>query len=609
VTVAAFIAAAAAVVVHVHTDVGEVRVCAPENGGGGGALVGTGGGLVRVDARGRVKATWTMRDGLPGTRVEAVVRDGADGGWWVGTDGGAAKVRVVAGDLVVDRVVAGAAVNDVVTHGGALYAATAGGVVKLGARGKGVAVPWKGAARGPRVRVAALASHGGALWAGTAGGLFVMRAGRMELVALDGAHASVGVTALYADADADGDGGGGSRERGRLWIATTDGLFVHDAGGMRRVGGGGAITHVTRVGGDVVVAGLGSGLERVDRGRLVRLEGAPRGLALAQAVSEHDGAACAGGMDGLWLRSRHGAIWLEAARPAGPPSNDVSAMAVDADGRLWVGTFDKGLAVRDGSGRWNVVAHPDLDGRINALMVEPGTASRVWVATAAGLMVLDGPDDADVARMTRRDGLPGRGVLSLARLRDGRVIAGTSTGAAIVGGGRVVPVGPAGADIGNVWAVGEDADGMLWLGTTTGVWRGPSTAEGKTARGAEWKRMSMATGHLDDDWVMAIAPRGRSVWIGGYKGGVLRFDLDDLASSARVGAGWVNPGGLTWIGDRLHASTQEGLRVSDGMGGAWETVSGLPGKDVTALVRAGDVSWVSTRRGLAQLAQRAPLAR
>ena len=42
-------------------------------------------------------------------------------------------------------------------------------------------------------------------------------------------------------------------------------------------------------------------------------------------------------------------------------------------------------------------------------------------------MTLDG---ADVARLTRRDGLPGRGVLALARLRDGRVLVGTSSGAA-----------------------------------------------------------------------------------------------------------------------------------------------------------------------------------
>jgi len=303
----------------------------------------------------------------------------------------------------------------------------------------------------------------------------------------------------------------------------------------------------------------------------------------------------------LWIRPRAGASWAEAPRHPGLPSNDISALAVDGK-RLWVATFDRGLAVLE-RGTWRAIAHPDVDGRINALLVEPraGKASRIWVATAAGLMTLDGAGDKDVARLTRRDGLPGRGVLSLARLRDGRIIAGTSTGAAIISDGRPIPVGPAGTDIGNVWAVAEDADGMLWLGTTTGVWRGPSTAEGKVDRGSAWKRMSVATGHLDDDWVMALAPAGRSVWVGGYKGGVVRFDLDDLAQGTRLGGGWVNPGGLTWMGDTLYVSTQEGLRAGDGQSTTWKSVDNLPGKDVTAIVRISDDVWVATRRGLAHL--------
>src|SRR5690606_124549 len=251
----------------------------------------------------------------------------------------------VRGELVVDRAVPGAAMHDVVRHGGALYAATWNGVVKLGARDNGAAVAMKGGARGPRARVAALASQGGALWAGTAAGLYVLRGARFEPVALAGAHASTGVTSLHADGE-------------RLWIATSDGLFVRDARGVRRVGGN-ELAHVTAVDGAIVVAALGAGLERVDRGRLVALEGAPRGLALAQAVAERDGAACAGGLDGLWLRPRAGAPWVHAPRREGPPSNDVAALAIDAADRLWVGTFDQGLAVH-ARGAWRTIAHPDL---------------------------------------------------------------------------------------------------------------------------------------------------------------------------------------------------------------------------------------------------------
>jgi ligand-binding sensor domain-containing protein len=592
VTVALAIAASLVV----HTDVRDVRACAPLADG---ALVGTGGGLVRVDVRGRQRAVWTASDGLPGTRIEMVVRDGD--GWWIGADDGGARVRVVGGKLVVDRRVAGGAMHDVVRSGGVLYAATWKGVMKLGASGNGVAVPFKGGvagARAARLRVAAVASVDGALWAGTAAGLFVMRGGVMEPVALPGAHASAGVTSLLVD--------GGDV----LWIATSDGLFVRDSDGVRRIGEG-EMTQVATVGGAVVVAGLGSGLQKVDRGRLVAMDGAPRGMALTQAVSEHDGAVCAGGLDGLWLKPKFGAVWL-AAPSAGAkadadaelPSNDISALAADGS-RLWVGTFDKGLAVREG-GKWRVVAHPDLDGRINAILVEPraGKRARVWVGTTAGLMSVDGADAKNVTRLTRRDGLPGRSVLSLARLHDGRIIAGTSTGAVIVDAGRAIPVGPAGTDIGNVWAVAEDAEGMLWLGTTTGVWRGPSNVEGKVDRGAAWTRLSVASGHLSDDWVMGIVAHERAVFVGGYKGGVVRFDLDgaDGMKTTRIGDGWVNPSGLAWDATGLLVSTQEGLRIGDGTG-TWKTVAGLPGKDVTATVKLGEVRWIATRRGLVEMSR------
>ena len=586
------IAMAAALVSVVHTDTHEVRVCAPL---GDGALVGTAGGLVRVDGRGAERAVWTAHDGLPGTRIESIVRDGD--GYWIGTDAGGARVHLAGDALVIDRSVAGAAMRDVVRHGGVLYAATARGVLKLGASGNGTVMPWKGRGPAGRERVAALASSDGSLWAGTAAGLFVLRGGRLERVALEGAHASAAITSLHAEP---ASGSGATATAARLWIATSDGLFVRDAAGTRRIGGS-ELVRVTAVDGAIVVSGLGDGLLRVDRGRLVALAGAPRALTLAQAVAEHAGAACAGGHDGLWLRAKTGAAWTAAAaRPVGLPSNDVSALAVDGD-RLWVGTFDQGLVVRE-RGAWDVVAHPDLDGRINALLVEPrtGASARIWVATAAGLMTIERTGrTTSVARLTRRDGLPGRGVLSLARLRDGRIVAGTSTGAVIVRDGRPVPVGPPGTEIGNVWSVAEDADGMLWLGTTTGVWRGPSTIEDKVDRGGAWKRFSVATGELVDDWVMAIAPRGRAVWVGGYKGGVVRFELDGMKATA-IGGGWVNPGGLTWDGDVLVASTQEGLKTGDGANAVWTDVTGLPGKDVTAVVRVAGKRWIATRRGVVE---------
>ncbi len=583
---------ATAAPVIVHTDTSEVRACLPLAEGG--ALVGTGGGLVRVDAAGVRREVWTAVDGLPGTRIEALVADGD--GLWVGADGGGARIDVHGATLRIAARFAGRPLRDVVRHAGVTYAATwEGGVVIVDGR-RPRAVPFKGKRLAGRMRVAALASQGGTLWAGTDAGLYALRGTRLERVAIAGDAPEPAITGLVADGD-------------RLWLATGRGLFVRDPDGVRLVGGG-DLRRLAMIDGALVTADLGAGLRLLDRGRLVALPGGP-GLVLPQALASHGGASCVGGLDGLWLRAASSAPWQAVAPAVGLPASDVSALAVDGD-RLWVGTFDHGLAVRVGDA-WHAVTDPDLDLRINALLVEPRPAgARLWVGTAAGLMILDGAADhpSVVSRLTRRDGLPGRSVMSLARLGDGRIVVGTSTGAALVGDGRVTPLGPPGQQLGNVWAVAEDADGLLWLGTTTGVWRGPATVAAKSAAADGWQRYSLATGHLHDDWVMALAVRGRSVWVGSYKGGVVRFDLGAAGAGAplvatHLGDAWINPGGLAWDGARLLASTQDGLRVGDGATARWARAPGLPGKDVTAAVRLGATRWIATRRGLVEQPWRA----
>lgn len=554
----------------VHTDTGEVRACYPLDGGD--FLVGTGGGLVRVAGNGATKVVWTAADGLPGTRIDSIAAAGDH--FWIGTDAGAAEVRLDGSALTIARRAETRSVRDIARFDGADYVALAdGGVRRLGAPGASgsTEVPFTGTAKA-RTAVAALAVADGTLWAGTAAGLYRLAHGKLERVALEpGVPADV--TALHAAGK-------------QLWIATTAGLYLRDGAAIQPFSGG-DLHRVTRVDGAIVAAGLGTGVVRVDRGRLVPLAGIPRELVMAQAIAERGGAACAGGLDGLWLRASATAPWLAAAKHAGPPSNDVSALAIQGD-RLWVGTFDHGLAILD-HGAWQRITDRAIDPRINALLVDH--TQRVWVATSAGLSMID---HERITQLTIRDGLPSRSVLALTELHDGRILIGTTSGAAIIGEGRPVALGAKqNIEAKNVWAVAEDADGWLWLGTTTGLFRG-------RAADATWTRYSVATGHLRDDWVMALAIRDHAVWIGTYHGGVVRLDDagSDAPTAALLGDGWINPGGLRWIGDTLYASTMEGLRAGDGASPTWTTVAGLPGRDTTAAVRGGDTLWIATRRGL-----------
>ena len=586
----------------VFTNTDEVRACLPVAGGD--TLVGTGGGLVRVDAAGAVQQVWTASDGLPGTRVDALVADGDR--VWVGTDAGVAQLTGGAAPPTgrVAQAVATRPVRDIIRWHDVVYLATwDGGVVTLGGVG-GDRVAMRGGAAAPRARVAALAVAGGTLWAGTAAGLYRMRGGQLDHV--DG---PTEVAALIAFGD-------------QLWIGAPDGIWRVDGGAPRGLGGG-DVRHLAIIDGVVTAAGT-DGLATVDHGRVVAAPGAPRGF--AQALGAAFGAACTGGLDGLWLRAPHVATtatpaWRHAPRAGGPPSSDISAVAADG-ARLWVGTFDQGLATYEPAHGWRRITAPGLDARINAITVEPRVAgAHIWIATAEGIAVLDATG-AVVTRLGRRDGLPSRSVLSLARLADGRIVAGTSMGAAFVDGDTIHRVGPripGDKGIGNVWAIAEAA-GTLWLGTTTGLYRGPATGW-TTKDGADdpatlvlppgaatdaagpqprerWQRMSVATGHLHDDWVTALAVRGDVVWAGTYNGGIARIDDD---GATQLGGGWINPAGLTWDGDRLLAATMQGLVAGDGRTTAWTTTRELPGRDVTGTVRVGRTLWVATRRGLAAI--------
>lgn len=543
----------------VSTDLSDVRACHVLDGGD--VLVGTGGGLARYDARGKVRAVWTAVDGLPGTRIDGISQVG--NALWIGTEGGAAQVSLDGASLKVARTAEQKSVRQVIDFGGATYVATwEGGVKKLGAS---KALAWKGGNNpAARSRVSSLAVADGALWAGTANGLYRLSNGTFELTSIEaGANE---VMSLY------GDGA-------KLWIGTSAGLYMREGSFVRGFGGG-DVRDVGKLDGAIVAATFGGGLLRIDRGRLVDVAGTPKGLAMAQAISEKDGAACAGGLHGLWLRSSATVAWSEVTQPAGPPANDISALAVDGT-KLYVGTFDHGLAVRE-NGEWKQIASSKIDHRINAILVD---GKRVWVATAAGIAILEG---ATITQLTKTDGLPARGILALSKLKDGRMLAGTSAGAAIIANGRATAIGAKqGLEAKNVWAVAEDADGWIWLGTTTGLFRGKADDTG-------WTRYSVATGHLTDDWVTALAVRDRAVYAGMYKGGVMKLESGETTvSSAKVADGWINPGGLSFDGDVLMMATMEGLK-----GPRPDRLGTLPGKDVTAAVRLGDTLVVATRRGL-----------
>ncbi len=519
------------------TDARDVRACLPLPDGA--VLAGTGGGLLLVRADGSVRAPWTALDGLPETRVHALLRRGER--TWIGTEGGLAAVRIHGDALTVERTFAGKPVRALAVHEGALFAATwGGGLARLDEdRGRLVRL------RGGEDRWSALAAYDGTLYAASVTGLY--RVARSEVTAVAGAPTSI--SALEA-------------HDGRLWIGGLTGLSSM-AGGAFRTESDAYVRALAASDGALLAGTFGKGALEIHGRQAVSLKGVA--APFVQALGAAEKVRCAGGPGGLLVQRGAGARWIEAPIPD-LGSNDVSALARDGE-RLWIGTFDRGLSVLDGETVVRV-KDPAVDEKINAIAVErvPGGGSVIWVATARGLDRLEPRDGGfGVSRFGELDGLPSSDVHAVAPLASGGVLVGTGRGAAIVADGHVTALGEKhGVAPGAVYAVAEGAPGTLYLGTSRGVLVGTVESREVVARGAParpdagapaappWVQLSMATGDLDDDWVTALVVRGNRIYVGTYNAGVTLVTRSTAGafSATPLGGGYVNLGGLLVEGGR-----------------------------------------------------------
>jgi len=298
----------------------------------------------------------------------------------------------------------------------------------------------------------------------------------------------------------------------------------------------------------------------------------------------------------LYRKESHGSGWRRVLSPEDTllADRNVSSLAVDGSGRLWVGYFDRGLDRFDPGLRGVTHIEDDNIFCINRILPN-GSNGTVAVATANGLVLFD--------QTGRKQQVLGRS--------DG-LLADHVTDAALYGNGMVLAT-PAGLTF-------LDASGPRSLYAFHGLVNNhvyTVAASGKEVFAGTLGGISMlnnenvavnytvAARGLPHNWISAVVRTGNDWMVGTYGGGIVRlladgrFETFDIATAKFE----VYPNAMLATEHHVLAGTLgKGLYVYNRGSGRWTVITeGLPSATVTALASANGSIYVGTDNGLVRI--------
>jgi ligand-binding sensor domain-containing protein/signal transduction histidine kinase len=313
------------------------------------------------------------------------------------------------------------------------------------------------------------------------------------------------------------------------------------------------------------------------------------------------------------------------------PNSPVISMAATDDGKVWLGTRDKGLFYWK-DGKISGVSKPSDPKKINCLMAL--TNGQLWIGTDDGLLLWNG---SDLNREGEPSTLRHAQILSMNLDRDLNIWLGTSRGLFRFNSAEPLPQAdfqPGSA----VTAIFEDREGNVWTGTAGAIerYRGsafvtytaakglPSDNNGAVYVDAEertwfaplngglhWVKGdsvgNITEAGLDKDVIYSIAGRRNELWLGRQHGGLTHLMLNGAVTTSRtythldglaqdnVYAVFAGSDGSTWAGT-LNGGVS---RFKDGRFTSYTTENGLASNTVSWIAEGFDgTMWFATPGGL-----------
>ncbi|MGB7621087.1 MAG: two-component regulator propeller domain-containing protein [Terriglobia bacterium] len=298
----------------------------------------------------------------------------------------------------------------------------------------------------------------------------------------------------------------------------------------------------------------------------------------------------------LHRMNARGLGWQKVLQPGTAVLSDrnVSALAADRSGRLWVGYFDRGLDLLEAdSGHATHVENEHIF-CVNRILLD-GKTGTVAVATANGLIRFDASVTQEQV-LTRADGLIADHVTDVAVYRDGLAVA-TPAGLTFLNSGGARSLYAFHGLVNNhVYALGVSGDELM-VGTLGGL----SVIGEDTVR----LNYTTATSGLKHNWITAVVPVGEEWMIGTYGAGILGLDrAGRFHSYEKASAPFeVNPNAMLVTSHHVFAGTLgKGLYVYDRERERWAEIrDGLPSSNVTALAESNGTLYVGTDNGLVRI--------